>query len=177
MSAPKPKPDDSTDSLYERDFFAWTLDQAEALRRVARQAANLPLDSENLAGEIESSGKRDRREVAMLLQRLIEHLLKYAASPADEPHRKWRKEIRGFRRELERLLKDSPSLQAQVPEMLPDAARYAWQDVEENLRHHSEYDRALPVLMKFREAPVTPDEILHGGLPVPGTRDFAAETP
>jgi hypothetical protein len=176
MSAPKPKPDDSSDSLYERDFFAWTLDQAEALRRVARQAANLPLDWENLAGEIESSGKSDRREVAMLLQRLVEHLLKYAASPTDEPHRKWRKEIREFRRRLELVLSDSPSLLAQVPTMLPDAARYAWQHVEENLRDHGEYDRALPVLMKFREAPLTPNEILHGGLPVPGTRDFVAET-
>jgi hypothetical protein len=176
MSAPKPKPDHSSASLYERDFFAWTLEQAAALRRVARQAANLPLDWENLAGEIESSGKRDRREVAMLLQRLVEHLLKYAASPTDEPHRKWRKEIREFRRQLEGLLRDSPSLQARVPEMLPEAAGYAWQDVEENLRDHGEYDRALPVLMKFREAPLTPDEILHGGLPVPGTRDFVAET-
>jgi hypothetical protein len=60
--------------------------------------------------------------------------------------------------------------------MLLDAARYAWQDVEENLRDHGEYDRALPVLMKFREAPLTPNEISHGGLPVPGTRDFVEET-
>jgi hypothetical protein len=172
VSGPQPK--QSSDSLYERDFFAWTLAQAEALRRAAREAANLPLDWENLAAEIESAGKRDRREVEMLLQRLVEHLLKYAASPTNEPHKKWRKEIREFRRELERLLRDSPSLRAQISRMLPDATRYAWQDVEENLRDHGEYDRARAVLSKFREAPLTPNEILRG-LPVPGTRDFVEE--
>jgi hypothetical protein len=175
MSAPKPAQRGAGDSLYERDFFAWTLEQAEALRRAAREAANLPLDWENLAGEIESSGKRDRRDVEMLLQRLVEHLLKYAASPSAEPHRKWRKEIREFRRQLELLLKDSPSLRDQMPEMLPDAARYAWEDVEENLRDHGEYDRALPVLNKFRQAPLTTNEILQGW-PRPGMRDFTGET-
>ena len=172
MSGPQPK--QPSDPLYERDFFAWTLAQAEALRRAAREAANLPLDWENLAAEIESAGKRDRREVEMLLQRLVEHLLKYAASPTAEPHKKWRKEIREFRRELERLLRDSPSLRAQISRMLPDAAGYAWQDVEENLRDHGEYDRARAVLSKFREAPLTPNEMLRG-LPVPGTRDFVEE--
>ena len=60
--------------------------------------------------------------------------------------------------------------------MLPDATRYAWQDVEENLRDHGEYDRARAVLTKFREAPLTPNEILRG-LPVPGRRDFVEEKP
>jgi hypothetical protein len=112
----------------------------------------------------------------MLLQHLVEHLLKYAASPTDEPHKKWRKEIREFRRQLELLLQDSPSLRDQVPEMLPEAARHAWQDVEENLRDHGEYDRALPVLTRFRQTPLTPNEILQTRLPVPGTRDFADPT-
>jgi Domain of unknown function DUF29 len=174
MSAPGPQPTQAGDPLYQRDFFAWTLAQAEALRRAAREAANLPLDYDNLATEIESAGKRDRRDVEMLLQRLVEHLLKYAASPTDEPHKKWRKEIREFRRELGRLLRDSPSLRAQIAQMLPDAARYAWQDVEENLRDHGEYDRALAVLMKFRQAPLSPSEVSRG-LPVPGTRDFVEE--
>jgi len=49
-----------TGELYEHDFFLWTQEQAAGLRRA--KASNLPLDWENLAEEIESLGKSDRRE-------------------------------------------------------------------------------------------------------------------
>jgi hypothetical protein len=46
-------------ALYGEDFVRWTEEQAAALRRA--KGSNLPLDWENLAEEIESSGKSDRR--------------------------------------------------------------------------------------------------------------------
>ena len=62
MSAPKPKSNDPSDSLYERDFFLWTQQQAEALRKAAREGSNLPLDWENLAEETESLGRSFKHE-------------------------------------------------------------------------------------------------------------------
>ena len=53
--------------LYEEDFFAWTRDQASALRRMAKDRWNGPLDLEHLAEEIEDVGS-DRRD-AVRLQR------------------------------------------------------------------------------------------------------------
>jgi hypothetical protein len=175
MSAPKLKRSDSTDSLHQHDFFAWTVEQAEALRTAAREGSNLPLDWENLAEEIESLGNSDKREILSLLEILIEHLLKHAASPADLPRQQWRKEIRAFRRKLNRILEDSPSLRAQVPEFLQEAITAALVDVEEEFKERDEYDRAAPVLHSFRERTLSPEEVLGEGFPLPGTREIVKD--
>jgi Domain of unknown function DUF29 len=64
-----------TTPSYDTDFYAWTQAQAEALRTKDVAA----LDLENLAEEIESLGKRDRRTVHGHLKVLLIHLLKWAA--------------------------------------------------------------------------------------------------
>ena len=61
---------------YDRDFFAWTQQQAELLRRAAAGEPAADLDLENLAEEIESLGKRDRRALTNNVARIAEHLLK-----------------------------------------------------------------------------------------------------
>src|SRR5690349_8580779 len=78
-----------TDTLYEEDFVLWTERQAEALRRAARAGSNLPLDWENLAEEIESVGKRDRREVESYVRNILAHILTLACSPAIGPRAGW----------------------------------------------------------------------------------------
>ena len=77
--------------LYDQDFFLWTEEQAAALRRA--KSSNLPLDWENLAEEIESLGKSDRRELTSQIRRILRHLLKLEASPATRPHAGWRSTI------------------------------------------------------------------------------------
>jgi hypothetical protein len=44
------------EQLYEEDFYAWTRDQAKALRRLADQSWNGPLDLLHLAEEVEDLG-------------------------------------------------------------------------------------------------------------------------
>ena len=44
----------SAAQLYEEDFVRWTEEQSRALREAAGVVADLPLDWENLAEEIES---------------------------------------------------------------------------------------------------------------------------
>jgi len=96
--------------LYERDFYAWTQDQAARVRALGARKDGL--DVENVAEEIESLGKSQRSAVRSLLANIIEHLLKLRFHPDQQPRRHWQVELRAFRRKLERELKDSPSLRA-----------------------------------------------------------------
>jgi hypothetical protein len=56
--------------LYDEDFYAWSMEQARLLR--AGEFARL--DGENLAEELESMGRRDKREVESRLVVLLAHL-------------------------------------------------------------------------------------------------------
>ena len=76
-----------TKTLYDEDFVLWSKQQAEALRAAARGANNQPIDWENVAEEIDSLGRSDKRELASQIRRIIEHLLKLEHSPATEPRR------------------------------------------------------------------------------------------
>ena len=112
-------------SLYDEDLFLWAREQAEALRSAARAGSNLQLDWENLAEEIESLGKSQRRELASRLSTIIEHLYKLAHSPAADPRAGWRQTVRRERREIGLLLADSPSLRSQIPELIMQATQGA----------------------------------------------------
>lgn len=83
-------------SLYDDDFFAWTQDQAAALRGTPPEVFGNRIDVAHVAEEIEDLGKRDLREVHSFLTRLFEHLIKVKGAPTsqDVPH--WRAEIRYF---------------------------------------------------------------------------------
>jgi hypothetical protein len=72
------------------------------LRRA--KGANLPLDWENLAEEIESLGKSLRRELASQIRRILRHLFKFEASPALETRAGWRASIHEARAEIDELL-------------------------------------------------------------------------
>lgn len=124
MAKVKARPESAARADYERDFFAWTQEQAQILR--AR--GTLGLDWDNLAEEIDSMGRRDRRELESRLRLIIHHLLKWHAQPGLRG-RSWQSTLREQRRQAEKLLKESPSLRPQLlplvheayPEALADA--------------------------------------------------------
>jgi Domain of unknown function DUF29 len=103
----------SGQALYEADLYAWTKAQADALRR--RAAAEV--DWDNLAEEIESLGRSEKREVASRLEVLLLHLLKWKYQPQQQCP-SWRASIRDARDELERVLEDNPSLRGLPGERL-----------------------------------------------------------
>src|SRR6516225_10344477 len=111
--------------LYDVDFVAWTEQQAAALRAAAHGGTNQPLDWENLAEEIESLGKSDRRELRSQITRILRHLLKLEASPAAEPRAGWRTTIREARAEIEGVLDDSPSLRGEAKALITRQIRAA----------------------------------------------------
>ena len=114
--------------LYERDFFLWTQEQGKRLREAAQHGLGLPLDWENLAEEIESLGRTDRRKLREHLTTIIEQLLGLEHSAASSLREQWREGVQRTRRDAELLLKDSPSLRSDLPALVQIAfntfARY-----------------------------------------------------
>jgi hypothetical protein len=105
-----------TSALYDRDFVAWTEQQAALLRANDLSA----LDREHLAEEIESVGASERRELRRRLARLLQHLLKWKYQP-ELRSRSWSATIRAQRDELAGILDDSPSLRSSLPDVLAGA--------------------------------------------------------
>jgi hypothetical protein len=58
---------------YDEDLYQWTIEQGRALRDRATNA----LDYDNLAEEIESLGRSDKREIESRLENLLVNLLKW----------------------------------------------------------------------------------------------------
>jgi hypothetical protein len=103
-------------SLYERDFHAWALQQAELLR--ARQLDCADLD--NIAEEIESMARSEKRELTSRLSVLFLHLLKWQYQPAFRS-RSWQLTIKGQRRSVRRHLGENSSLKSRLDQSMSDA--------------------------------------------------------
>ncbi|HRJ59810.1 MAG TPA: DUF29 domain-containing protein [Azospirillaceae bacterium] len=104
---------------YEGDFYAWTIQQAAAIRRVAELRPNEEVDWENVAEEIESLGRNELDTVYSHLETIIEHLLKLAYSPASDPRADRRVTVMKARGQLARKL--TGSLRPKLREELADA--------------------------------------------------------
>jgi hypothetical protein len=104
-------------NLYERDFYAWTREQATLLRAGKISEADL----ENIAEEIESMGKTEKRELISRLTILLLHLAKWRFQP-DLRGRSWRLSIEGQRLDIADLIDDNPSLK---PYLIPSLG-HAW---------------------------------------------------
>ena len=102
MGKPQHKTDDS---LYERDFFAWLQDQASKLRARSHN----DIDWDNLAEEIESVGRNQKKEIQSRLELLIHHLLKWQFQPGRRSE-SWRITIGEQRTFIPGIIEDSPSL-------------------------------------------------------------------
>ena len=134
-------------AAYDDDFFAWTQDQARLLRE-----GNLSLiDAENVAEEIESMGRSDRRQLESRFTVLLMHLLKWQVQ-TEFQSRSWSSTIRTQRHEIEALLADSPSLRHVVEQ--PRAALYLW------ARRNAADETGISEKNFPRTCPFTPAQIL-----------------
>ncbi|HTT81090.1 MAG TPA: DUF29 domain-containing protein [Stellaceae bacterium] len=141
----------SDGTRYEDDFYAWTQEQAELLRRLP--AVSNRLDSLLLAEEIEDLGRGELHAAESLCEYIIEHLLKLEFSGIDEPSNHWRREIVEWRLQLERKL--TRTIIAKLD--LADRYRLA-------LRLLRYFDNDAPGLMARvpAECPYSLDQILGG---------------
>lgn len=130
--------------LYQRDYYAWTREQAARLRELAQARSHLPLDLENLAEEVESLGRSEYRTVRSQLQRVVEYLLKLEWSPAKEPRDDCRASVDLGRDELRDDL--SASLRADAQRDLEKYYGRARREAARSLKKHGEAEAtaALP---------------------------------
>ena len=136
---------------YEANFYQWTQDTASRLR--SGEFTRIEVDA--LVEEVEDLGKREKSALQSRAAVLICHLLKWDYQPAKRS-KSWEATIQLQRKRIDRLLRQSPSLQPFLCESLAEA-----------------YSEAVLLAVKqtgldretFPEScPYTLDKILWGGL-------------
>lgn len=146
--------------LYDQDLVLWSEEQARALREEGQRGSNARIDWENVAEEIESLGKSDRRALASHISNIIEHLLKLQASPAPEPAAGWVETIQNARDAIEQVVADSPSLRREVAGMISQRLPKIRTRVRENLLRYGEQP-----LINLDQLTYTQDQVLGDWLP------------
>ena len=134
-------------AAYDEDFFAWTHEQAMLLR----SGQFSQVDIENVAEELESMGRSDKREIDSRLEVLLVHLLKWQIqvgfrSPS------WSGTIREQRSRIEDLLGESPSLRSLVTQIR--AGLYA------RARRVAANETGLPARMFPTRCPFTAEQVM-----------------
>jgi hypothetical protein len=127
-------------ALYDEDFYAWTQQQAQALRTHFK--GDNRIDVEHLAEEVEDLGKSDLQAVESYAQQIMSHLLKLDYSGFDLPRQHWRSEVVAFRASMER--KMSPSIARKVRQALPELYGSARRVAAASLDAEPDLGRRLP---------------------------------
>jgi len=132
---------------YDLDFYAWAREQAGLLRA----GKFSQVDVENVAEELETMGRSDKREIDSRLEVLLTHLLKWQIqvnfrSPS------WRGTILEPRRRIGKLLRESPSLRPVLDQLFPEAY--------EEARDKAANETGLPGATFPSICPFTPEQIL-----------------
>ncbi|MBD2148108.1 DUF29 domain-containing protein [Sphaerospermopsis sp. FACHB-1194] len=136
-------------NLYDADYNLWVLE-------TVKQLENRDLDSldwDNLIEEVLDLSKRDKRKIESLLMKLIEHLLilQYWQGENERNRGHWQREITNFRKQIKRLLADSPSLKNHLEMKL----ELCYNDGRELASQHSQLplntfpEEAIATLEKF----------------------------
>lgn len=106
--------------LYDSDFYAWSREQAELLRKGELAQA----DIERIAEEIDSMGRTEKRELVSRLTILLLPLLEWRYQPGKR-NPSWEASIRVQRCSVDDHLDDNPSLKPLLPQALASAYRKA----------------------------------------------------
>lgn len=138
--------------LYKEDFYRWTVEQSNLLRSIELEG----LDTKNLAEEIASLGRQERKELRTHFNVVLGHLLKWHLLP-QERSKLWQVTIDSERREILWILRDSPSLKENLSEIIKDSYEAALYLVRLETSLDS---KDLP-----KECPYTGEQILDLGFP------------
>jgi hypothetical protein len=156
-------------TLYDEDFYAWTQEQAKALRTHFR--GDNRLDVEHLAEEVEDLGKSDLHAVESFVEQIIAHLLKLDYSGQNDPRPHWRAEVLNFRQSVDR--KVTPSIRRMVESKLDELYRNARQTAAIGaLVHEPDLVRRLP-----KTCPYGWEAIWHRDVLAEGGFDLSEDPP
>lgn len=115
----------SNSRLYDRDFYGWANEQAQLLRAGRFAEADIG----NIAEEVESMGRSEKRELVSRLTVLLLHLLKWRFQPTLRGN-SWRNTIRVQRIRLASHMRDNPSLKSVLDEAMVESYRVARLEAE-----------------------------------------------
>jgi hypothetical protein len=132
---------------YDKDFYAWTAKNAQLIR----EGNFSQVDIKHVAEEIESMGKRERRELISRLIVLIAHLLKWKFQEARRS-KSWMLTIKNQRIELKDLLEENPSLKKELEGKMRHAydayERAILKAAEESGIDEKKFPKTLPFSLK-----------------------------
>jgi hypothetical protein len=134
-------------AVYDKDFFAWTQEQADLLR----SGQFSQVDAANVAEQMEDMGRSIRRELRSRLAILTMHLLKWRYQPGYRSP-SWSATIGEQRDQIAELLDESPSLAALPAQDWLKIYRLA---VKSALRETGLSEATFPA-----QCPFTPEQIL-----------------
>lgn len=139
---------DAPMAAYSDDFYPWTQEQGARLR-----AGNLEgLDLENLAEEIESSGKSQFASLVSALRIVLLHMLKFDHQP-ERSSRSSAISIATHRDQTVEELDESPGLKSRLDEAVTTAYRRA--------RLEASGETGLPLTVFPGSCPYSLDEIMN----------------
>ena len=149
-------------SLYDDDILLWSEQQAAAIRRLGRNARELPneLDIENLAEEIESVGRSELVSVESDLERMLVHLIRLVVEPDSTSVRHWRSEIAAFHASARR--RYSPSMRQRID------VNALWRSAREQSLLAYEGKEHERVVGRSIKAPFALDELLAEKIDIVG---------
>ena len=136
--------------LYDRDFYAWSREQAELLRAGKLAEA----DIEHIAEEIDSMGRTEKRDLINRLTVLLLHLLKWRHQPGKRGP-SWEASIANQRDDIADHLDDTPSLKPLLSQALASAYRKASREAVA--------ETGLPGATFPELCPWTAEQVLDGG--------------
>ena len=133
--------------LYQEDYYGWLQINAQLIRE--RKFSEI--DAENIAEELESMGKSEKRELSSRLTLLLMHLLKWQYQTVKRST-SWRNTIAVQRIDIQELLEDSPSLKSEISDRIVTAYEKAKlaAEIETGIEKQN-----FPV-----ECPFSPEQIL-----------------
>ena len=144
---------------YAEDIAAWAGSQA-ALLRAGRFES---IDVENIAEEIESLARSDRRALRSHLTVIIEHLLKLMFSPAADSRALWRTSVINARFAIRTITQESPSLKRDLEPLIASVHDGAAGLAETSMERHGETERNIQ--RRLLATRLNPDQILGDWFP------------
>jgi hypothetical protein len=147
--------------LYDTDFFAWTQQQAEAVRAGVWD----DIDRDPLAEEIADGWKRDSHLLWQHLRDLMVWLVAYAYAPEQRlAHPHWYVRMTGIRCDIEVIVEIWSNLAAKVDRILPEAYAHG--------REVASEETGLPLATFPETCPWTPEQVLTAPLEGPNSPFF-----
>ncbi|MBD1213891.1 MAG: DUF29 domain-containing protein [Dolichospermum sp.] len=141
---------------HDHDFYAWTQEQAQLLRKGQFNQ----IDFRNIAEEIADMGRWEKRELESRLELLLMHLLKWQFQ-SNLRSRSWQLTIKEQRLRLEKLLAENPSLKSFLADCLEKIYQLAIISAERETGLSSFPESCPYSLTEIFTSEFLPDDIMY----------------